>query len=266
VPERKKLLEAASLAPADNGRAVCRQLLEKAGFAAALVQSACDRAVTHRQLYRLQRLARLAEQMKQEQVMPHVATATLRPVLESDFEATTALELMDWCEIAVEVCRYKRQAGQQMRNAAGLLVKIAKDPESQQRLVSPEIAASYRQRFQDQEQAALRRAERDEERQLILAYEEYRQQRSREIFDELSEPERDLLRKEKLETLRQHGRLEKISAGTRELELEQLVLQALAKKEVPPFERWKLRSLAGQAVFPFTPDAIGERTIAVETH
>jgi hypothetical protein len=263
VPERKALLESSSLVPLEAGREVCRQLLEKGGFQPKLATLATQRATRHVELYRMQRLARLAEQMKQEEVLSHVAVATLRPALEFGVETDEALEVLDWAEIALDVCRYKKQAGQQLRNLPGLLVKIANDPEAQQRLVNQDVAASYRQRFRDSEQAALRVAEREEERQLVLQYEQFRQGKARALFELLSEGEREKMRKEKMETLRQHGRLEKLPIETRELEIEQLIIQAIAKRDVPSFERWKLRMLARQVALPFGAEEISENPVVV---
>jgi len=45
--------------------------------------------------------------------------------------------------------------------------------------------------------------------------------------------------------------LEKIPASARQTEIDQYVLQDIAKKEAPPFDRWRLRLRAQQAVLPF---------------
>jgi len=131
-----------------------------------------------------------------------------------------------------------------------LLIKLARDPDMQERLVGKETAAAYRHRFQEREKAALRQAEQEEERQLILDYERHRHQCAREALEAMQESTREALLREKAEVLRQHDRLNRIAPELQEQEIEQLVLQDLAKREAPPFERWKLRLRAQQAVLP----------------
>ena len=43
-----------------------------------------------------------------------------------------------------------------------------------------------------------------------------------------------------------------MSADLREREVTELILQDLAKTEVPPYSKWLLRKRAGQAVLPFS--------------
>jgi len=250
VPERKALTIQHPLASMENARQICTELLEQAGFAMDFVAQLSGQASTHQGLYRLQRVGRLAEEMKQEQVMPHVALSMLRRPLELGLNSEEALEILDWCEIALEVCRYKKSSGQALKNLPGLLIKLARDTEMQQRLVGAEAAVSYRQRFQEREKAALRLAESEEERQLILAYEKYRQERAQEALASMQDTASEALYREKAELLRQHDRLNRMDPELRQQEIEQLVLQDLAKREAPPFERWKLRLRAQQAVLP----------------
>jgi hypothetical protein len=86
---------------------------------------------------------------------------------------------------------------------------------------------------------------------LILEYDHFRQQLVRTIFRELPESSKEALRKEKREMLQEQDRFDRIPPEAREHEIEQLILQDLAKKEAPPFERWLLRRRARQAVLPF---------------
>jgi hypothetical protein len=58
--------------------------------------------------------------------------------------------------------------------------------------------------------------------------------------------------KEKAELLRREGRLERMAPEVRDRELTDLVMQDLAKTEVPPYGKWLLRKRAGQAVLPFS--------------
>jgi hypothetical protein len=250
VPERKALTIQNPLASLESARQICQEVLEQAGFPGEIAADHCQQAGTHQHLYRLQRVGRLADEMKREQVMPHVVLSTLRRALELDVQRSEGLEVLDWCEIALEVCRYKRASGQAMKNLPGLLIKLARDPEMQERLVGKETAAAYRHRFQEREKAALRQAEQEEERQLILDYEKHRQQCAREALEAMQESTREVLLREKAEVLRQHDRLNRIAPELREQEIEQLVLQDLAKREAPPFERWKLRLRAQQAILP----------------
>src|SRR6266508_6522335 len=57
--------------------------------------------------------------------------------------------------------------------------------------------------------------------------------------------------RKKSEILKQQDRLQKIPPQLREQELDELVIQSLAKNEVPPYEKWCLRQRAQQAMLPF---------------
>ncbi len=66
---------------------------------------------------------------------------------------------------------------------------------------------------------------------------------------------RDAMRREKLEMLRHDERFEKLPPDLRTQEVDELLLQQIARKEVPTFEKWLLRKRAQQAVLPFlVPD------------
>ena len=56
---------------------------------------------------------------------------------------------------------------------------------------------------------------------------------------------------EKAECLRREGRLERMAPDGRDREVIDLILQDLAKSDVPPYSKWLLRKRAGQAVLPF---------------
>jgi hypothetical protein len=71
------------------------------------------------------------------------------------------------------------------------------------------------------------------------------------LFEQLSDSSRQSLSKEKSELLRREGRLEKMVPELRDREVTDLILQDLAKNEVPPYSKWLLRKRAGQAVLPF---------------
>src|SRR6266508_6513436 len=57
--------------------------------------------------------------------------------------------------------------------------------------------------------------------------------------------------RKKSEILKQQDRLQKIPPQLREQELDELVIQSLARNEVPPYEKWCLRQRTQQAMLPF---------------
>ena len=163
-----------------------------------------------------------------------------------------ALCEVDWCEIALDVCRHKKRTGQNLKNSAGLLVKILKDSAMRDKLVPPEEEKSAKDRFRQREAMFLRQKDEAEERALILEYEHYRERIAQQCFEEMSVIAGQALRKEKMEQLQREGRLEKIQTDIRDREITHLVLLDLAKKEAPPYAKWLLRRRAMQAVLPFS--------------
>jgi hypothetical protein len=251
VPERKTLL-LGGLGAQEMTRSWCLASLEKAGFGAKSAAAFCDSCGSDRRLlYHLQRGARLVHEMKQEEVLPHVAISTIRRAFDEGLHKPESLEILDWCEIALEVCRDKRDQGQTMRNLPGLLLKIARDPETRRRVVDPDTAEHYLGRFRDREQAALRQAEEEEERRLILEYEQYRQRLAQHLLAEMAHEAREQLRQQKAEQLSQQDRMSRIGPEQRSLEIEQLMLHEIARREAPPFRNWRLRMRARQAILPF---------------
>ena len=119
---------------------------------------------------------------------------------------------LDWIEIAVDTCNQKQRSGQVLRNAAGLLVKIALDAESRGRLVSEEQVHSSKRRFRQREQIVLREMVHTEERILIAEYENYRREFAQRHFEDLPEANRQAMRREKLDQLRS-GTAGAIGAG-----------------------------------------------------
>jgi hypothetical protein len=99
----------------------------------------------------------------------------------------------------------------------------------------------------------LRQNQEVEERTLILEYEQFRQTTAQGLFEVLSDASKQVLSKEKSELLRREGRLEKMAPDVREREVTDLILQDLARNDVPPYSKWLLRKRAGQAVLPFAP-------------
>ena len=140
-----------------------------------------------------------------------------------------------------------------MKNAAGLLVKIVKDPASRRRYLDQHMEAAAKERYRQRERAILRQNQEVEERALILEYEQFRQITAQELFEQLSDSSKQALAKEKAEFLRREGRLERMAPEVRDREVLELILQDLARNDVPPYSKWLLRKRAGQAVLPFAP-------------
>jgi len=255
MPESKTLLMAPEGSP-DLKRAYCVKLLERAGLTSQTAAAYTENATTKAHFYALERAARLLEFMRDEEVLPHVASSLIRKALDSDPVQGEGRELLDWCEIAGELCREKKRSAQNLRNPAGLLMKIVKDVEGRRRFVSEEQEASFKQRFRQREEAAFRQEQEAEERTLVLEYERFRHSVAAQAFQELAEEERTARRKAKLEVLKQQERYERMPAEAREREADGLILNDLARSEVPPFDKWYLRRRAQQAVLPFSTEAM----------
>jgi hypothetical protein len=191
--------------------------------------------------------------MKQEGVLPHVAASYIARALDMGAAAGEGQELLDWCEMALDICRQKQRTGQSLKNAAGLVVKIVKDPASRRRFLDDHMEAAAKERYRQRERAILRQNQEVEERALILEYEQFRQTTAQGLFEVLSDSSKQTLSKEKSELLRREGRLEKMAPDVREREVTELILQDLARNDVPPYSKWLLRKRAGQAVLPFAP-------------
>ena len=138
-----------------------------------------------------------------------------------------------------------------LRNAPGLLVKIALDAESRGRLVSEEQVHSSKRRFRQREQIVLREMVHTEERILIAEYENYRREFAQRYFEDLPEANRQAMRREKLDQLRDQGRLARLAPDTRGTEVDDMILLDLAVKWAPVFEKWRLRRAVQQATLPF---------------
>lgn len=188
-------------------------------------------------------------------MVPYVALGLIRRALDAGVTSPQGCDLLDCCEIALDLCRQKKRAGQMLKNPAGLLMKIVKDPDTMRRLISEDTEKTLRQRFRQREQVALRQHDEMEKRAEILEYERYRSRMARMIFDELPQASRQALRKEKAETVRHQERFDRLPTEVREREIDELVFQDLARRDVPPFEKWLLRKRAQQgALFSMTPE------------
>lgn len=250
VPERKSLLLQSTTCP-ELSRAHCQSVLEKAGFTYKAATTWTASAETPEQLYALERAAQLVAAMKQEGVLPHVATSYVSRALDMGASTGEGQELLDWCEMALDICRQKQRTGQNLKNAAGLLIKIVKDPASRRRFVDEHMEIVARERYRQRERTILRQNQEAEERALILEYEQFRQTMAQSLFEQFNDVTKQSLSKEKADLLRREGRLDRIAPEMREREVTELILQDLAKTEVPPYGKWLLRKRAGQAVLPF---------------
>ncbi len=250
LPESKTLLEAPAGSP-DLKRAYCAKLLEKAGFTPQAATQCVETASTEREFYAVERAARLLEAMREEDVLPHVANSVIRKALELNAVEGEGRELLDWCEIATEMCRERKRTSQNLRNPGGFLMKIVKDTASRERFVGADREAAFKQRFRQREDAALRQEKEAEERTLILEYERFRHSVASKAFADLSDDERAALRRSKVEILKQQDRYERMPSDMREREADELIMNDLARSEVAPFDKWRLRRRAQQAILPF---------------
>jgi hypothetical protein len=250
VPERKSLMLQRTTCP-ELSRAHCLSVLEKAGFGYKQATTWTSAADTPEQLYALERAAQLVLAMKQEGVLPHVAASYVSRALDMGPALGEGQELLDWCEMALDICRQKQRSGQSLKNAAGLVVKIVKDPASRRRFLDEHMESAAKERYRQRERAVLRQNQEIEERTLILEYEQFRQSTALELFEQLSDSSKQSLSKEKSDWLRREGRLEKMAPDVKDREVTELILQDLAKNDVPPYSKWLLRKRAGQAVLPF---------------
>jgi hypothetical protein len=203
------------------------------------------------EFFAMDRCARLLQDMIDEDVLPHVAISIVRSALESGAATLEGTELLDWCEIAVHVCRQKKRSGQAMRNSAGLLVKIVKDRETRSRVVSPELEESLMAGFRRQREAAEKQHLEDVERALILEYEQSRVQLAETLFEDMAEDKKAVFRKQKTEALSVQERFQRIPSTVQAREVDAAIIQEIARKEAPPFEKWRLRKQAQQAVLAF---------------
>ena len=252
VSERKTLqLHGGAIDP-ELRQTQCQERFQAAGLSSKAAAAYCRCASTAMEFYTLERAVRLLEAMVEDDVLPHVAISIVRNALDAGLSSSEAAEQFDWCEIAVHVCRQKRRSGQNLRNSAGLLVKIIKDPETRSRVVSAEQERTLRETFRAQREVAERQAKEETERALLLEYEQTRVQLAEMLFEDMPETKKAVLRKQKGEVLRQQDRFQRIPAEVQEREIDAAVVQEIARKEAPPYEKWRLRKQAKQAVLAFT--------------
>jgi hypothetical protein len=253
VSERKILILTTTANALDLRRECCRKFLEEAGLPAKLAGEYSEQASHSLDFHALERAGRVYHALVAENVLPHVALALVRQALDGAPASGEGRDLLDFCEIAVEVCQQKKRAAQSLNNPAGFLVKIVKDPVFRRKFVSEALEIGLRQRYRQQELTIQRQEMLAEERSLILEYEQYCHHIAAAVLADMPEAARERLRSQKEEFLRQASRFEKIRPEAREAEIDTLVLQDIAKKEAPPFEKWLLRRRVQQTMLPFGP-------------
>jgi hypothetical protein len=212
-------------------------------------------AVTAREFYQLDRAARLLHALVEEGMLPHVAQGIVRRALEAGAASEEGIQALDIIEVALDTCRKKKHSGQSVKNPAGLIVKLIRDQESDRRLVSEEVIQQARYTFRQRESAALAQLELEEQRSLVIEYERYREEMAKRLYEEMTDAAKAVLRREKTEWLKQQPRYDKIDAGAREREVEDLICYEIARREVPPFEKWYMRRRARQALLQFEPES-----------
>jgi hypothetical protein len=254
VPATQTLLLESPAGAPELQRAQMVKLLERAGFTGKVTAAALPEIPGKQDLCAVQRAVRLLEAMKEQEVLPHVAMSLIRRALELRATEGEGRDLLDTVEMAIDVCRQKRESGQKLRNAGGFLVSFIKDEAVRRRLFSEDQENAAKARFRQREVSMMRQEQQAEERILILEYETFRQELARQVWNDLSEDKRRTLSKQKLELLREQERFKRLPEDTRQQEAEELILQDLARTEAPPFDRWHLRYRAQQAILPFAEE------------
>ena len=249
-PERKTLASCHGR-DSEASRAICEKLLLDAGLMQKAAAEYCARAKQVEGFFALERAAKLLTAMRDEEVLPHVAASVIRNALDLGGSTPEGREALDWCEIAVETCRQKKRTGQALKNSAGLLIKIIKDPSLRGRIVTEEAEKALRESFRRREQMAQRQQHDLEEHALILEFEQIRERMAESIFADLADAKKARLRKEKAEQLRQQERFQRLPSAAQQAEIDQSISQDIARSELPPYEKWRLRKQAQQAVLPF---------------
>jgi hypothetical protein len=235
----------------EASRAICEKLLIDAGLSQKAAAGYCETATALRDFYALERAAKLVTALRDEDVLPHVASSIIRSALDAGASTPEGRDLLDWCEMAIETCRQKKRSGQVLKNSAGLLIKIVKDPALRSRIVSAEVEKSFRETFRRREQMAERQQHDLEEHALILEFEETRKRVAESMFNDLADTRKARLRKEKADQLRQQERFQRLAPTAQYTEIDAAICQDIARSELPPYEKWRLRKQAQQAVLPF---------------
>jgi hypothetical protein len=252
VPESAALREEAHGGHLALRRQQAAKELSEAGLDPQLWQGLVEAASSGPEFYALHRLAAVLNGLLEEGVLAPVALGLLKGALEGPpWEPGPARDLLDCCEVALEICREKRSAGQKLRNPAGLVVKLIKDPEARRRAIPAEAEAALRARLRQREEALRQEEAQIQRANRILEYEQYCQDLAARLWREMPEDQRQQRRRKVLEYMRGQARLARLTPEELERELDNKILAELAQKEAPPFERWDLRQSVQQALLPF---------------
>ena len=155
------------------------------------------------------------------------------------------------------------EENQALRNGAGLIVKLARDPQSRQRMAGGEFVRGLRSSFRRREAAAMRQHEDMVERELLGEYEQFAEREARRLLAEMPDEVRRQLHQEKIGQMAAQERFQKLGKQLQQEEAESAVLAQLRRHQVAPFEKWRLRRLARQATLPFSPVSANELAAAV---
>lgn len=262
VPERQTLSVQANLGDLESRRLQCAQMLERGGYTPEDAASYAERASEHADFYIIERAAHLAAAMINEQVFAQVALQLVRQALDNCPDNNDAArEALDWIEIGLIICEQQRKTGRRLRNGAGLVVKLARDAEARTRLVSQQQITAWQDTFRKREAAALRQHANYEERLLLLEYERYRDADARRLLAAMTDEVRQAQLACKMAQMRSQERFHRLTTDEQKAEAETALLSDIARQNVPLFEKWRLRRIAGQAILPFfqpldTPVAI----------
>ena len=251
VPATHTLMLEAPVGVPELQRAHMVKLLERAGFTGKLIAGALSDSPTRQDLYAVERSVRLLDAMKEQEILAHVALSLVRRALELGATEGEGRDILDTIEMAIDVCRRKRESGQKLRNAGGFLVSFIKDEAIRRRSFSLEHENLAKVTYRQREMNVLRQEQQAEERSLILQYEAFRQELARQAWRDLSEDKRRSLTKQKLELLRDQDRFKRLPEDVRQQESRGSDSAGSGAHGSPPFERWHLRYRAQQAILPF---------------
>jgi hypothetical protein len=167
--------------------------------------------------------------------------------------------LLSLSPVGIEGLRvYGRRSGQ-----AQPAWSYGQDFLTRRRLVPAAQAQSLRESYRRREEAARAQQRENEERLLVIEYENYRAAESAALLAALPEDRRNALRDQKLTLLRQQERVRRLSEAQQLSEAESLVREDLARKHVAALEKWRVRRMAKQAVLAlFTPEETEWNTAA----
>ena len=117
--------------------------------------------------------------------------------------------------------------------------------------MSAELETALKETFRRQQLVAERLDQEQIERGMILEYEQVRMNMAETLFQEMPDLKKTLLRKQKGDALRQQERFQRLAAAAQHAEIDAAICQDIARSELPPYEKWRLRKQAQQAVLPF---------------